>query len=98
MVFSCYISSFSLGRKLEGLVGKIIIVVSGLTVAFNNFQSYHNGVGLRQGRELNAHFYSAASLKYHAPDTWHDTTPSNIIQTLVRPVLPRKCECQAMSN
>ena len=24
-------------------------------------------------RELNAHFYNAASLKYHAPDTWHDT-------------------------
>ena len=29
--------------------------------------------------ELNAHFYSAASLKYHALDTWHDTTPSHII-------------------
>ena len=24
-------------------------------------------------RELNAHFYSAASLKYHVPDTWHDS-------------------------
>ena len=34
-------------------------------------------------RELNAHFYSAASLKYHAPDTWHGTTPSHIILTLV---------------
>ena len=51
-------------------------------------------------RELNAHFYSAASLKYHAPDTWHDTTPSHIILTLGQPVLalPRKSECQARSN
>ena len=38
-------------------------------------------------RELNAHIYSAASLTYHAPDTWHDTTPSHIILTLGRPVL-----------
>ena len=38
-------------------------------------------------RELNAHFYSAASLMYHVPDTWHDTTPSHIILTLGRPVL-----------
>ena len=30
-------------------------------------------------RMLFAHFYSAASLKYHAQDTWHDTTPSHII-------------------
>ena len=51
-------------------------------------------------RELNAHFYSAASLKYHVPDTWHDTTPSHIILTLGRPVLalPRKSECQARSS
>ena len=43
-------------------------------------------------RELNAHFYSAASLKYHVPDTSHDTTPSHIILTQGRPVLalPRK--------
>ena len=38
-------------------------------------------------RERNAHFYSAASLKYHAPDTWYDTTPSHINLTLERPVL-----------
>ena len=24
-------------------------------------------------RELNAHFYSVASLKYYAPDTWYVT-------------------------
>ena len=48
-------------------------------------------------RELNAHFHSAASLKYHTPDPWHDTTPSQIILTLGRPVLalPRKYKCQA---
>ena len=64
------------------------------------FQSYHDGVWLWQGRELNAHFYSAASLKYHAPDTWHDTTPSHIILTLGRPVLalPHKSECQVTSK
>ena len=37
-------------------------------------------------RELNAHFYSAASLKYHVPDTWHDITPSHIILILGQPV------------
>ena len=70
LIFSCYISSFSLGRKLEGLVGKnVVVVVSGLTSLSTSFQSYHDGVWLRQGRELNAYFYSAVSLKYHAPDT-----------------------------
>ena len=51
-------------------------------------------------KELSAHFYSAASLQYHAPDTWHDTTPSHIILTLGRPILalPYKSECQARSN
>ena len=49
---------------------------------------------------LNAHFHRAASLKYHVPDTWHDTTPSHIILTLGRPVLAlsRKSECQASSS
>ena len=70
LIFSCYISSFSLGRKLESLVRKIVVVVvSGLTSLTTIFQSYHDGVWLRKGRELNAHFYSAALLKYHAPDT-----------------------------
>ena len=69
MILSCYISSFSLGRKQEGSVRKIVVVVSGLTSLSTIFQSYHDGVWLRQGRELNAHFYSAASLQYHAPDT-----------------------------
>ena len=69
LIFSCYISYFSLGSKLEGLVRKIVVVVSGLKSLSTIFQSYHDGVWLRQGWELNAHFYSAASLKYHAPDT-----------------------------
>ena len=70
MIFSCYVSSFSLGRKPEGLVRKnAVVVVSGLTSLSTFFQSYHDVVWLRQGRELNAHFYSAASLKYHASDT-----------------------------
>ena len=71
LIFSCYISFFSLGSKLEGLVRKIVVVVivSGLTSLSTIFQSYHDGVWLRQDRELNAHFFSAASLKYHAPDT-----------------------------
>ena len=39
-------------------------------------------------------------MKYHAPDTWHDTTPRHIILTLGRPVLalPCKSECQARSS
>ena len=47
-------------------------------------------------RELSAHFYSATSPKYHAPDTWHGTTPSHIILSLGRPVLalPSKSEEQ----
>ena len=50
-------------------------------------------------RELNAHFYSAASLKYHVPDTLHDTNPSHIILTLGRTViaLPSKSECHSRS-
>ena len=58
----------------------------GFNVAFNNF------LVICCDRELNVHFYSAASLKYHAPYTRHDTTPSHIILTLGRPdlALPRK--------
>ena len=43
-------------------------------------------------RELSAHFYSAASMKY----TWHDTTPSHIILTLGLPglALPHKSWCE----
>ena len=33
------------------------------------------------GKELNAYIESAASLKYHAPDTGHDIPPNHIILT-----------------
>ena len=51
-------------------------------------------------RELSAHIYSVVSLKYHAPDTSHDTTLSHIILTLGRPdlALPSKSERQAGSS
>ena len=53
------------------------------------FQHYFSHITRVSGcdRELSAHFYSAASLKRLAPDTWHETTPSHIIVTLGRPVL-----------
>ena len=49
--------------------------------------------------ELNAHLYSTALLKYHAPDTWDDTTKLPYHE-LGRPVLalPRKSECQTRSS
>ena len=64
-------------------------------VAFNNFSVITTVSGC--DRELSAYLYSAAALKYHARDTWHDTTPSHITLTLGRPVLalPRMTECQA---
>ena len=54
-----------------------------------HFQQSFNHITTVSGcdREL-----SAASQKYHAPGTWHNTTPSHIILALGRPVLalPRK--------
>ena len=38
-------------------------------------------------RELSAHFYSTALLKYQAPDAWHDIKPNHIILTLGKPYL-----------
>ena len=74
----------------EHITCVVVVVCSGLTSFSTSFQSYHDGVWLRQGAQC--YFYCVASLKYHAPDTWHDTTPSHIILTLPRPVLahPRK--------
>ena len=65
----------------RGVVGNItynlsLFVCSSLTSLSTFFQSYHGVVWLRH-----AHFYSPASLKCHAPDTWHDTKPSHIILT-----------------
>ena len=42
----------------------VVVVCLGLTPLSTIFQSYHDGVCLQQG----AHFYSAASLKYHVPN------------------------------
>ena len=59
-----------------------VVVCLGLTLFFSHIITMSSC-----GRELNAHFYRAASMKYHAPDTWHDTTPSHIILTLGQHVL-----------
>ena len=67
-----------------------LFVCSGLTSLSTIFQSYHYGVWLWQ----RAHCHSAVSLKYHATDTLHDTTSSNLILTLGRPALRCKSECQ----
>ena len=50
------------------LCKRYYVVCSGLTSLSTIFQSYITTVS-GCDRELNAHFYSAASLKYHAPDT-----------------------------
>ena len=55
--------------------------LGGMLISYSGFFSHITTVS-GCDRELNAHFYSAASLQYHAPDTWHDTTPSHIILTL----------------
>ena len=73
----------------------IIKAMSLLFIRFKcRFQQFFSHITTVSGcdRELNAHFYSATSQKYHAPDTWHDTTHSHIILTLGQPVLalPRK--------
>ena len=44
----------------------VVVVCTCLTSLSTIFQSYHDGVWLRQ---LNAHLYSAASLKYYDLDT-----------------------------
>ena len=71
----------------------------GFNVAFNNFSVISRRCLVATGSSM-LESCSAASLKYHAPDTWHDTTPSHIILTLGRPVLAlsRKSECQARSS
>ena len=83
----------------EGVWWGCACVYSSLT---RRLQQFFSHIATVSGccRELNAHFYSAASMKYHVPDTWHDTTPSHIMLALGRPVLalPRKSEYQARSS
>ena len=87
--------------RLRGRGYKLVVLLLFVRI-LRRFQQFFSHITTVSGcdRELNAHFYSAASLKYHTPDTWHDTTPSHIILTLGRPVLalPRKSECQARSS
>ena len=66
----------------------VVVVCLDLTSLSTIFQ-WHIMTVSGCDRELSAHFYSAASPKYHAADTWHDTTPSHIILTLGRPGLNR---------
>ena len=89
MEFDC-IGSRSLPCHIQC---SVVVVCTGLTSLSTSF-SHHITTAPGCDRELSAHFYSAASLKDHAPDTSHDTTPSHIILTLGRPVLalPRKSE------
>ena len=68
-----------------------VVVCSGFNVTFNNFSAIVTTVS-GCDRELNAYFYSADSLKYHARDPWHDTTPSHIILTRSRPLLALPCK------
>ena len=51
----------------EHITCVVVVVCSGLTSISTSFQSYHDGVWLRQGAQC--YFYCVASLKYHAPDT-----------------------------
>ena len=68
----------------------VCVCVFGFNVAFNNFSVVSRRCLVATGSSMLT--YSAASLKYHVPDPWHDTTPSHIILTLGRQVLapPRK--------
>ena len=44
------------------------------------------------GGELNAHFYSAASLMYHVPDMYHDALSSHNILKPGQSVLALSCK------
>ena len=67
-----------IGRHITLLLGwrhydvkfqNTVVVCSGLTSLSTIFHSYYDGVWLQQGAQCSLH--SAASLKYHAPGTWH---------------------------
>ena len=54
----------------------VIVVFSGLTSLSTIFQSYHDGVWLRQGAQCS--LLLCCDTKYHALDTWHNTSPFTI--------------------
>ena len=70
-----------------------------LTSLSTIFQSYLDGVWLRQGVQWSLLYNSAASLKYHAPYTWHYTTTSRIMiypdNGSTSPSSTRNSKCQA---
>ena len=85
--FPRYPRPSALGR-LRGRGYKLVVLLLFVRV-LRSFPHFFSHITTVSGcdRELNAHFYTAASRKYHVPDIWHDTTPSHIILTLGRPVL-----------
>ena len=65
-----------------------------LNVAFNNFSVISRWCLVATGSCV--HFYSAASLKYHAPDTWHDITSQSYYPDTGS--TSPSSECQAIFN
>ena len=65
-------------------------------MSFKQFFSY---ITMESGcnKEL-THFYSAASLRYHIPATWHDTISSYIILTMGQQFLAQHENLNAMST
>ena len=59
-------------------------------------RSYCDGVWMWQGAQCSLR--SAASLKYHTPDNWHDIPSSHIILTPGWPVLALLSLCRAPSQ
>ena len=68
-----------------------LLLYSGFTSFSTIFQTYPIYAGHTEkfgcGWEHNAHFQSAASLKYHTLDIWHNIPHSHIILTLNWPIL-----------
>ena len=63
--------TMQLSQTLFSAIAQIKVSNSPITNHTNKFMTQRPAFQLVSGcnRELNAHFYSAASLKYHAPDT-----------------------------
>ena len=57
----------------------VVVVCSGLTSLSKKFQSYHDGVWLRQGAKCS--LLLCCTLKFHAPDTSHYHTQSHYPDT-----------------
>ena len=77
--FFMVIAYFSLTFHSTNVQYCLFVCLFGFYVAFNIICHITTVSGC--DRELNAHFYSAASLWYQIPDTLPDTTSSHIILT-----------------